>query len=339
MATYTSFSELKDEQLEYGDTVQFTINGEELDYFVDHCCLVDTKHTSNALIFEKLGISDKNAYASHKYRYSIQWGKGDTSWPEYQSDDYSAATKLVCDLFQKCEIELAQYKKGEEVIVKDCYDFECHEYDYPFTFTNEMLRAFGGKKVTIAKVTISTECSKRKCYTEGYKYEIIEDKGKYAWSAAMFLGKAKEFKKTKDHAFSFTKKDIPKHCHYHPYVIDQALIEFSKGINPRITSMRDAFEICINEPVSEWFTWKDTTQDYAYWQNIFNNPSFVPSYYIPTYFIEELPIDVEELVEYCKKDISNAIAYCSSKTSCNSIEIPCSYEEVKLSIKKKKVHF
>jgi hypothetical protein len=123
------------------------------------------------------------------------------------------------------------------------------------------------------------------------------------------------------------------------HVIDQALIEFSKGINPRITSMRDAFEICINEPVSEWFTWKDTTQDYAYWQNIFNNPSFVPSYYIPTYFIEELPIDAEELVEYCKKDISDTIAYCSSKTSCNSMEIPCSYEEVKLSIKKKKVHF
>ena len=139
--------------------------------------------------------------------------------------------------------------------------------------------------------------------------------------------------------FSFTRKDIPKNCPYHPYVIDQALIEFSKGIEPNINTLEKAFSCCIHITIASWFIWEHTTQGHNYWSNIDDNPGFIPDGYIPTYFIEELPVDTEDLVEYCKRDISDTITYCSSRTSYNSIKIPCSYEEVTLSIKKKKVHF
>lgn len=421
MATYTSFNELKDKQLELGDEVQFTIKGEKLFYTVNGSFLTDPKHTSNAIIFEKLNISDKNKYASLIYGYFAVDGKGKCSWPEFRENDYEAATKLVCNLFKKCEevVKDSLYKKGDKVKVKDHYDPGCSGYSYPFVFTEEMLRDYGGKEVTITQVIPTTEFNTCRLYTEGYKYKIEEDGESFSWCTAMFSEKVNKTTPTKEElyevgdfvkikeqddsiripgfvdemakmyggswckireihstgwftletlggnriryrwskdmfseheknlpketfkfsSFSFTEKDIPKNYPYHPYVIDQALVEFSKGVHDGVKDPIEAFKKCIYESVGNWFTWERTSQGWDYWNNIFENPSFVPSYYIPTYFIEELPIDAEELVEYCKKDISDAIAYCSSRTSHNSIEIPCSYEEVTLSIKKKKVHF
>lgn len=247
MATYTSFSELKDKQLKYGDIVQFTINGEKLNYFVYLCYLVDTKRISNACIFEKLGISDKDEYASRIYGYTAVGG----AWPEFQENDYKAATKLVCDLFKKCEgiIKGSIYKVGDKVRVKDHYDLGCNGGDYPYSFTKEMLKRYGDKEVTITKVCPTLCISDYKLYRENYKYHIAEDGETHDWSAAMFAGKTDKVMSTK----------------------------------------------------------------------------------------EELPANVEESVEHCKRDISDA--HYSSRTSHNYIEIPCSYEEVTLSIKKKKVHF
>lgn len=421
MATYTSFSELKDKQLKLGDEVQFTIKGEKLFYIVNKSFLEELVYTSNAVIFEKLKISDKNRYASLIYGYIVVSGKGEYSWPEFRENDYKAATKLVCNLFKKCEevVKDSLYKKGDKVRVKDQYDPGCSGYDYPSTFTEEMLRNYGGKEVTITQVLPTTKFNARRLYIEEYEYKIEEDKGLYFWSAAMFSGKVNkttsteeelyevgDFVKIKeqddpDHipgfvnemakmyggswckirrivpsgwftletlggneigyrwskamfsehkknlpkeiskfsSFSFTEKDIPKNCPYHPYVIDQALIELSKGIHEGVKDPKEAFKKCIYKSVGYWFSWEKTSQGWDYWNNIFKNSSFIPSCYIPTYFIEELPVDTEELVEYCKKDISDAIVQCSSRTSHNSMEIPCSYEEVTLSIKKKKVHF
>lgn len=343
MATYTSFSELKGKQLEKGDEVQFTIKEDKLFYTVNDSFLVDSAHTSNAIIFKKLNISDKNKYASLIYGYSVVDGKGEYSWPEFRENDYKAATKLVCDLFKKCESMSSSkdslYKIGDRVIVKSQFDTGYREFDYPCTFTKEMLQNFGGKEVTISEViTLMTDYKDRKGYVEDYKYKIKEDCR--VWYASMFVGKIEEKSKSfKDSGFSFTKKDIPENCPYHPYVIDQALVEYSKGIEPAISNLKEGFEHCISHTVSSWFTWKETSQGSNYWNYLADHSHFIPKNYIPTYFIEEISVDTEDLVEYYKKDVSDAITCCSSRTSHNSIEIPCSYEEVTLSIKKKKVHF
>lgn len=423
MATYTSFSELKDKQLEKGDEVQFTIKEDKLFYTVNDSFLADSAHTSNAIIFKKLNISDKNKYASFIYGYTVVSGRGEYLWPKFRKNDYKAATKLVCDLLKKCEnvVKGSLYKKGDKVRVKDHYDPGCSENDYPFIFTEEMLRDYGGKEVTITQVIPTTTCDDRKLYTEEYKYNIEEDGGFFTWSAAMFSGKVNKTTLTKEEpyevgdfvkikeqdgplhipgfvdemvkmyggswckireinfngwfiletlggnkmrykwskamfseheknlpketskfsSFSFTKKDIPENYPYHPYVIDQALVEFSKGIEEKVTTFEEAFKKCIHEKsVDNWFAWHNTTQGYEYWYNIYIHPTYVPNDYIPTYFIEELPIDAEEQIVACyNKNISDTIARYLSRTSHKSIEIPCSYEEVTLSIKKKKVHF
>lgn len=421
MATYTSFSELKDKQLELGDEVQFTIKGEKLFYIVNKSFLEESVYTSNAIIFERLNISDKNKYASLIYGYFVVGGKGEYSWPEFRENDYEAATRLVCNLLKKCEevVKDSLYKKGDKVRVKDHYDPGCSGLDYPATFAEKMLRNYGGEEVTITQVIPTTSYDDCRLYTEEYTYKIKEDGECFSWSAAMFSEKVNkttsteeelyevgDFVKIKEQdnpghipgfvdemvkmyggiwckireihsngwftletlggnrikyrwskdmfseheknlpketfkfsSFSFTEKDIPKNCPYHPYVIDQALVEFSRGIDERVTTFEKAFKKCICTNVGGWFEWHNTTQGYAYWSNICSHPTYVPNDYIPTYFIEELPADTEGLIKYCKKDIANIISYNSLIISRNSIEIPCSYEEVTLSIKKKKVHF
>lgn len=421
MAIYKSFNELKGKQLEVGDEVQFTLKGKSLIYRVHNSYLINEAHSSDALIFEELNISDKNKYASLIYGYTVICGKGAALWPGFREGDYKAATELVCNLFKKCEniVKGSLYKNGDKVRVKDHYDTGCEGDDYPFIFTEEMLEDYGGKEVTITQVSPTIICNDCKLYEESYMYKIEEDGGGFSWCAAMFSGKVNkttsteeelyevgDFVKIKERddsghipgfvdemvkmyggiwckiqqispigwfaletlggnrigykwskamfsehkknlpkeifkfsSFSFTEEDIPKDCRYHPYVIDQALVEFSKGIHESIKDPKEAFKKCIYESVGDWFSWERTSQGHDYWSNIFKYPSFIPSHYTPTYFIEELPAGTEEFVEYCKRDISNAIAQCSSRTSHNSIEIPCSYEEVTLSIKKKKVHF
>lgn len=195
MATYASFSELKDKQLEFGDEVQFTIKEDKLFYTVDNSFLADSAHTSNAIIFEKLNISDKNKYASLIYGYTVVSGKGEYSWPEFRENDYKAATKLVCNLFKKCEdvVKGSLYKVGDKVVVKNKLDLESSVYDYPCGFTDIMYKNYGGKKVTITKVRplpqVHTKC---KFYIEDYEYLIKEDNNLYNWSAAMFVGKIEE---------------------------------------------------------------------------------------------------------------------------------------------------
>lgn len=333
MATYTSFSELKDEQLKKGDVIQFKVKNEKLHYVVQSSFLANYGN-SNSIIFDKLGISNKNSYASCKYGYTITWGEGPKAWPEYHEDDYIAATKLVCALFKKCEsVKEESYELGDFVKIK-----EQDDPNHIIGFTKEMIEEYGGRWCRIQEIKENG-------------WFILDTAGgnpmKNIWSKYMFSEHRKisidnPYKKNilvEASNFSFTKKDIPENCPYHPYVIDQALVEFSKGINPKINTLEEAFRYCIHNTIGSWFIWSSTIQGQKYWENICDHPHFIPSCYIPTYFIEELPAGAEELVEYCKRDISDAIVQYSSRTFHNSMEIPCSYEEVTLSIKKKKVHF
>ena len=77
----------------------------------------------------------------------------------------------------------SKYKVGDIVTVKEQYDKGCNGNDYPCEFTESMLKAFGGKKLTIEEVY---------CYkgftnlltTEEYFYRV---KGNWCnWSDPMF---------------------------------------------------------------------------------------------------------------------------------------------------------
>lgn len=261
MATYTSFSELKDKQLKLGDEVQFTIKGEKLFYIVNKSFLEDSAYTSNAVIFEKLNISDKNKYASLIYGYFVVGGKGEYSWPEFRENDYKAATKLVCNLFKKCEevVKDSLYKKGEELY--EVGDFvkikEQDDPDHIPGFVNEMAKMYGGSWCKIRGIVPSG-------------WFTLETLGGneigYRWSKEMFSEHEKNLPKetSKFSSFSFTKKDIPESCPYHPYVIDQALVELSKGLTPNINTLEKAFNCCIHNPISSWFIWNSTIQGQDY---------------------------------------------------------------------------
>ena len=136
--------------------------------------------------------------------------------------------------------------------------------------------------------------------------------------------------------FSFTRKDIPESCPYHPYVIDQAITEFSKGIKPTVKSPKDALEECISKSVSTWFLWSSTSQGIKYWKNIYEHPSFVPENYIPTFFLEDIVRKVPEKPQEHCKDLPKESPKITPR---KSLKIPCSYEEVVISFKKKPIHF
>lgn len=334
MATYTSFSELKDKQLKHGDIVQFTIKDENLNYRVHTSFLRDIKHDSNAIIFEKLNISDKNKYASLIYGYAVIDGKGVTSWPEFCEHDYKAITKLVCSLFKKCEdvVKDSLYKKGDKVRVKDHYDPGYSGYDYPFTFTEEMLRDYGGKEVTIAQVIPTTTCDYRKLYKEGYKYKIEEDID-FSWSAAMFSGKVNKTTLTEEELYEvgdfvkITSVYDPVNC---PRGLSKNMVDTYGGQWYRI---KEFSSVGLNK---DWMLLEST------------NGISIPYSWTKEMFSEHRKVLIESP---CKGDVLVDVSESSEfsftieeKTRLelkreNNFKIPCNYEEVTLSIKKKKVHF
>lgn len=132
--------------------------------------------------------------------------------------------------------------------------------------------------------------------------------------------------------FSFTIDDIPEGCPYHPYVIDQAIEQYAK-INQ--TSLKEAFKEVTNSSVEEWFEWNTSSQKRNYWFNIYKELSFIPENYTPKYFKEtsELLNTTVQPVEFVNSEST------ATKPKHNAIKIPCAYEEVVISFKKKPIHF
>lgn len=98
MTTYRSREELEGKTLELNDIVIFTVKGEELRYeAICHFLAFNTFYHS--LIFNKLGIEDKYAFASNAYGYKS--GSGD--FPVCRNHDYSALTRIAIALFDECE--------------------------------------------------------------------------------------------------------------------------------------------------------------------------------------------------------------------------------------------
>lgn len=358
MATYSSYKELVGTVLTLKDDIKFKVKEEVYLYRVYSNHLSCKNKAENNSIFTALNISDKNAFAAHIYGYTVCGGTEPTAWPEYNPDDYIAATNIVLTLFKLCEDynkkdtkeepvlskRKSLYELGDRVIIKDKFDEDCDSDSYPYTFTPYMLSTYGGYTAVIIGITYSTEDHTRKMFVEPYYYTlkcggtIISS---IAWHASMFKGKVADSdsepkKGFSCDRFSFTRKDIPKSCPYHPYVIDQAITEFSKGIEPIIKSPEQALKRCISTRAISWFGWSSASQGGDYWRNIFNNPSFVPENYVPAFFLEDIVRKVPEKPQEHYKDLPKESPEITPR---KSLKIPCSYEEVVISFKKKPIHF
>lgn len=443
MATYRSFEELEGKTLKLKDEVIFEVPTKfKLPYLVGYDRL-NSKSASiiPAQIFIELGL-DKIHEAALAYGYPSLMSSYPKQWPVTRLSDYPALTRLVLALFKKCEeFNAAQntskepmkeksvksnslYKVGDKVVVKDQYDSEYGMFDYPCVFTSEMLKQYGGKKVTIAEVKPTIFNYKyRKFYKEDYQYKIKEDSGAWNWCAGMFKGKVGEVTSVEEEpyevgdfvkitsvydptncplgltkamvdiyggqwcrikaisstevnrcwmslestdgilipytwtkemfsehrkvliespykgdilvdvsessGFSFTIDDIPKSCPYHPYVIDQAVEQYTQLYK---ASPTNAFKHIVNNGISTWFTWSNTAQGQNYWKHIFENENFIPRNYTPKYYKKtllkkDISFDSDSKEKTIKKAKKKSIPE-------SSFIIPLSYEEVKLSLKK-----
>lgn len=355
MATYSSYKELVGTVLALKDDIKFKVKEEIYLYTVYSNHLSCKNKAENDSIFTALNISDKSAFAAHVYGYTICGGTEPICWPEYNPNDYIAATNIVLTLFKLCEDynkkdtkkepvlseRKSLYKVGDRVIVKDKLDEGCDSGSYPYNFTSDMYSTFGGLPLEISKVIYSTSDHTKKMFVEPFYYTLKQGERAlpFIWHASMFRGKLPNSNPKKGFScdgFSFTRKDVPESCPYHPYVIDQAITEFSKGINPVIKSPKDALKKCISDGVSTWFEWKESSQGEDYWMNIYNKPSFVPENYVPAFFLEDIIEKVPEEPQEHYKDLPKESP---EITSCKSLKIPCSYEEVVISFKKKPIHF
>ena len=358
MATYSSYKELEGNTLRSTDEIRFKVKEEVYLYRVYNNHLSCKNKTENDSIFAALNISDKNAFAAHVYGYTICGGTEPTCWPEYNPDDYIAATYIVLTLFKLCEDynkkdtkkeptlseRKSLYEIGDKVIIKDKLDEGYNSEDYPFNFTPRMLSTYGGYTAVIASVKYSPQDHTKKMFIEPFYYTIKcggSEISSIRWTASMFKGKVADSnsgskKGFSCDGFSFTKKDIPEDCPYHPYVIDQAIMEFSKGIEPTIKSPKDALKRCISSRAAAWFEWKRSSQGENFWLNIYKHPSFVPENYVPAFFLEDIVRKVsKESQEYYKALPKESLEITPRK----SLKIPCSYEEVIISFKKKPIHF
>lgn len=346
MATYKSSKELEGKILKKDDHLEFCVKRATFEYRVHPKFLVCEGAIHNQ-IFHSLGIKDRFQYAKKYYQEAADF-KDYQAFPECATGSYEALTRLAIALFKDCEKLQEEtkpeeplesiYKVGDKVRVKSAYDPGCSSTDYPYIFVGPMLEKYGGRVVIITCVFHGERIeSQKKCYLEPFTYSIAEDETHYIWSAAMFEGKVEDtptedtstqvsiYPKRSNDNFYFTKEDIPVDCPYHPYIIDQAIQEMH---NIRSLSYVDALKKIQQSPkgVDEWFVWSQSSQGSEYWSDLLINPSYCPKDYTPVFYRETVD----------KKNSSTEI---SQSLSTSSYEIPCSYEEVTLSIKKPKIFF
>lgn len=80
----------------------------------------------------------------------------------------------------------SKYNVGDIVTIKEKYDDNCVDEDYPCLFTNTMLDIFGGKKMEIKSVHNINFNIKSKLYTEDYYYILKDDEDEWWWTDPMF---------------------------------------------------------------------------------------------------------------------------------------------------------
>lgn len=80
----------------------------------------------------------------------------------------------------------SKYKVGDIVTIKEKYDDNCTDTDYPCIFMHLMLDKFHGKKMEIKSVHKINFEKKYKLYTEDYYYTLKDDEYGLCWSDSMF---------------------------------------------------------------------------------------------------------------------------------------------------------
>ena len=80
----------------------------------------------------------------------------------------------------------SKYKVGDIVTIKEKYDDNCIDEDYPCLFTDIMLKEFRGKKMEIKSVHKINFDKKSKLYTEDYYYILKDDEDEWWWTDPMF---------------------------------------------------------------------------------------------------------------------------------------------------------
>ena len=80
----------------------------------------------------------------------------------------------------------SKYNVGDIVTIKEKYDNNCIDEDYPCIFTRTMLHVFREKKMEIKSVHKIDFNIKPKLYTEGYFYKLKDDEDEWWWTDPMF---------------------------------------------------------------------------------------------------------------------------------------------------------
>lgn len=235
------------------------------------------------------------------------------------------------------------YKKGDVVTIKKEYDKGCGPEDYPCYFSSYLLNKFGGKTGIISEVLNCLD-RHRKLYLEPFCYILNIDGQRYtiAFSAPMFETKPKIIQD--EDSFTFTDTDIPNYYQYSYAVLDLCIQEY-KNRYPHLT-LNECFKDCIKGCLSDLLCFNNSILGSDFWLEVVRhgNKFYIPEtyeakYYSPTSLLKEDANSNKTLTS--NLDYDNGLDKSSLKKEFVklNISIPCSYEEVKLSIKKSKIKF
>lgn len=200
------------------------------------------------------------------------------------------------------------------------------------------------------KASFCKECYK---YEPGYGNvedvfpECKKDDWKALTSVAFALLKLCEEKKVENEdSFTFTDTDIPNYYQYSYAILDLCIQEYKKRY-PHL-ALNECFQDCLKGSLSDLLCFNNSILGRDFWLEVVRhgNKFYIPKmyeakYYSPTSLLKE---DVSS-----NKTLTSNLDYDNGldKSSFNkelerkelNISIPCSYEEVKLSIKKPKIRF
>lgn len=98
-------------ELDHGDKVSFKVGDKVHEYTVS-ITFLNHETARNEVVFNALGMTREQRLAIASQHYGYRADQGD--WPEYKSNDYAAATRLVKAVYDLCNIYNTK-KEHEEI--------------------------------------------------------------------------------------------------------------------------------------------------------------------------------------------------------------------------------
>lgn len=202
------------------------------------------------------------------------------------------------------------------------------------------------------KASFCKECYKHEpCY--GYREEFFPQSRPGDWEALtsvvfalLKLCEEKNTKIQKKDFFTFTDSDIPNYYQYSYAILDLCIQEYKERYSH--LTLIECFNDCIKRSLSNLFCFNNSILGRDFWLEVVRHGNkfyipemYKPKYYSPTSLLKEDSNSNKTLTS--NLDYDNGLDKSSLKKEFKhkelNISIPCSYEEVKLSIKKPKVKF